>query len=99
VVGMYDSNTKQADISGNLVPINLISDIIGNVPLIGTILTGIDNSGLLVTQFRVDGDVDDLNVEVNPVSLLVPGLFRDLFSPNWLESEADRIFDKQKTPN
>ncbi len=97
VVGVYDSNTKQADISGNLVPINLVSNIIGNVPLIGTILTGIDNSGLLVTQFRVVGNIDDLNVEVNPVSLLVPGLFRDLFSPNWLESEADRIFDSRST--
>ena len=96
VVGMYDSNTKQADISGNLVPINLLSEIIGNVPLIGTILTGIDNSGLLVTQFRVNGHIDDLDVEVNPLTLLVPGLFRDLFSPNWLDSEADRIFEGQK---
>ena len=44
----------------------------------------------------MNGHIDDLDVEVNPLTLLVPGLFRDLFSPNWLDSEADRIFEGQK---
>lgn len=93
LVGAYDTNSGQVDISGNLVPINAVSDVIGFVPLLGEILTGIDKSGLLVTQFSVKGPVDDLDVNVNPVSLLVPGLLRDLFSPNWLDSEAERIFN------
>ena len=92
LVGEYDSQSGQVEVSGNLVPVNAVSDVIGLVPLIGEILTGIDKSGVLVTQFSVNGHVDDLNVKVNPVTLLVPGLLRDLFSPNWLESEAERIF-------
>lgn len=93
LVGTYDSNSKTVDVSGNLVPINILSDVIGLVPLVGEILTGIDKSGLLVTQFSVTGEVDDLDVSVNPVTLLIPGVLRDLFSPNWLESEAERIFN------
>ena len=88
VVGMYDSNTKQADISGNLVPINLLSEIIGNATLAQFRQALIQ---VCWSPVQVNGHIDDLDVEVNPLTLLVPGLFRDLFSPNWLDPEADRL--------
>jgi hypothetical protein len=91
MVGSYDRNSRQVDVSGNLVPVNQLSEIIGRLPLLGELLTGIDKSGLFTTQFTYRGSVDDPKVEVNPVSLLTPGLIRDLFSPDWLGSEADRI--------
>ena len=91
MVGSYDRNSRQVDVSGNLVPVNQLSEIIGSLPLLGQLLTGIDKSGLFATQFTYRGSVDDPTVEVNPVSLLTPGLIRDLFSPDWLGSEADRI--------
>ena len=91
MVGSYNSNTSQVDVSGNLVPISQVSTFIGAVPLLGEILTGIDKSGLLVSQFSIRGDIDEPEISVNPVSLFVPGLIRDLFSPNWLGSESERI--------
>lgn len=91
MVGSYDRNSRQVDVSGNLVPVNQLSEIIGSLPLLGEILTGVDKSGLFATQFTYRGPVDDPKVEVNPVSLLTPGLIRDLFSPDWLGSEAERI--------
>ena len=89
-VGEYDRETRIVDVSGNLVPASLFSRIIGKIPLVGEILTGIDNAGLFVTQFSMKGDVDDPVTSVTPASI-VPGLLRDLFSPAWLKREGDRI--------
>ncbi len=45
MVGSYDRNSRQVDVSGNLVPVNQLSEIIGSLPLLGELLTGIDKSG------------------------------------------------------
>ena len=60
------------------------------IPLVGEILTGIDNAGLFVTQFSLKGDIEDPESSVTPASI-VPGVLRDLFSPDWLRREGDRI--------
>ena len=93
-VGKYDRSTRIVDVSGNLVPASFLSQIIGVIPLVGEILTGIDKAGLFVTQFRVKGDVDDPDTSVTPASI-VPGLLRDLFSPSWIRREGDRILGPQ----
>ncbi|MEC8516533.1 MAG: DUF3971 domain-containing protein [Pseudomonadota bacterium] len=89
-VGKYDRELRQADVSGNLVPASFLSQIIGVIPLVGEILTGVDNAGLFVTQFSVQGDIDNLSTSITPASI-VPGVLRDLFSPAWLRREGDRI--------
>jgi len=93
-VGKYDRATRIVDVSGNLVPASFLSQIIGVIPLVGEILTGVDKAGLFVTQFRVEGDVDDPGTSVTPASI-VPGLLRDLFSPSWIRREGDRILGPQ----
>ena len=93
-VGKYDRSTREVDVSGNLVPASFLSQIIGVIPLVGEILTGVDKAGLFVTQFRVQGDVDDPDTSVTPASI-VPGLLRDLFSPSWIRREGERILGPQ----
>ena len=93
MVGIYDRTSKQVDVSGNLVPVSQISNIVGKLPLIGNVLTGLDNSGIFATQFRVTGLSDDMKTSVNPASI-APGLLRDLISPNWLGKESDRLFNE-----
>ena len=94
MVGVYDRATKQVDVGGNLVPVSQISDIVGKLPLIGNVLTGLDNSGIFATQFRVSGLADEMKTAVNPASI-APGLLRDLISPNWLGKESDRLFNEK----
>ena len=89
-VGKYDRSTRIVDVSGNLVPASFLSQIIGVIPLVGEILTGVDKAGLFVTQFSIEGDIDDPSTSVTPASI-VPGLLRDLFSPSWIRREGDRI--------
>ena len=97
MLGVYNRTTKKIDVSGNLVPVNQISKIIGRLPLLGDLITGIDKSGIFVTQFKVTGTSDDMKTSVNPVATVAPGLIRDLFSPNWLGNEEQRLFGPDKT--
>ena len=99
MLGHYNSETKQVDVSGNLVPVNQFSKIIGAVPVLGELLSGIDKSGLFATQFNVTGDIADPETSVNAASI-APGFIRDLFSPNWLARERNRILgqDNQTEP-
>ena len=93
MVGVYDRTSKQVDVSGNLVPVSQISNIVGKLPVLGNVLTGLDKSGIFASQFRVTGPSDDMKTVVNPASI-APGLLRDLVSPNWLTKESDRLFNK-----
>ena len=94
MLGVYDRATKQVDVSGNLVPASQISRLVGEVPLIGNVLTGIDKSGIFTTQFRVTGRSDDMKTSINAASV-APGLLRDLLSPNWLKNEGNRLLDNK----
>jgi hypothetical protein len=91
VVGRFNYETREMDISGNVVPANQLSKIIGAVPLLGNVLTGIDKSGIFTTQFSMVGDFDDPQTTINAASL-APGVLRDLFSPEWLKRESQRLF-------
>jgi len=92
MVGVYDRASKQVDVSGNLVPVSQVSAIVGKLPVIGNVLTGLDKSGIFATQFRVTGKSDNMQTSVNPASI-APGLLRDLISPNWLGKESERLFN------
>ncbi|MDX1738660.1 MAG: DUF3971 domain-containing protein, partial [Alphaproteobacteria bacterium] len=77
--GNYDFDTELLDSQGTVVPAYGINQLLGNVPLIGWILTGGDGGGLLGATFYVTGPSDDLNVTVNPASILTPGFLRRIF--------------------
>jgi hypothetical protein len=89
-VGVYNKKTLDLEVSGALLPIYGITKILGNIPLVGEILTGLDNSGLLVTQFTINGKSDAPETNIN-LSSVIPGLFRDVFSPNWVNRERKRL--------
>ena len=89
-LGSYDKQTRKVDISGDLVPLKQLSKLIGYVPFVGELLTGIDKTGIFSTQFKMTGDVDDADVGIN-LFALAPGLLRDILSPDWLGNERRRI--------
>lgn len=100
LVGKYNRDTREVDVSGNLVPVNQFSKIIGAVPLFGDLLAGIDDAGIFTTQFNVRGPIDKPETSINAASL-VPGVLRDIFSPDWLGRERERLFgsDNQMAEN
>lgn len=97
MVGRYDTSSREVDVSGNLVPINLLNQVIGAIPLLGNILTGTDKGGLFVTQFSMKGSIDDPLTTTNAASL-IPGILRDVVSPDWLKREGKRILGGNPEP-
>jgi hypothetical protein len=59
--------------------------VIGNIPIIGQILTGGD--ALLAATYTISGDPDDPSVGVNPLSVLAPGIIRKMLFENTPVSE------------
>ena len=93
MVGRYNSETREVDVSGNLTPVNQFSKIIGAVPLLGSVLSGVDKAGIFATQFNITGKIDDPETSVNAASVL-PGVVRNILSPDWLGDEKERILGK-----
>ena len=89
-LGSYHKENREVDISGDLVPLKQLSKLIGYVPFVGELLTGIDKTGIFSTQFKMTGSVDDADVGIN-LFALAPGLLRDILSPDWLGNERRRI--------
>jgi len=90
LVGVVKPETRELEVSGLLLPLFAVTKAIGNVPLIGQILTGLDNDGIFATQFTLRGSIDDPETAVN-ASSIIPGLFRDVFSPDWIMRERERL--------
>ncbi len=79
--GTIDLNKNYMDISGTLIPANIINSIVDNIPLIGSPISGGKDSGIIGTNFSLKGsmDGDGPSAFVNPLSILTPGFLRNIF--------------------
>jgi hypothetical protein len=78
--GRIDLDADQVQIEGTIVPAYVVSQAIGEIPLIGRILTGGEGEGLFAATYRAEGPLDDPKVSVNPLAALAPGFLRGLFN-------------------
>lgn len=77
--GLVDTNARTLDIEGTVVPAFTLNNLLGNIPILGTLLAGGKDEGVFAANFRVAGPLDDPGVSVNPLSALAPGILRKLF--------------------
>jgi hypothetical protein len=86
--GRIYSDAEVFDIEGTVVPAYALNSVLGNIPLLGTLLTGTEEGGgVFAATYRMTGPLENPKVTVNPLSALAPGIFRNLFgilvdSPN-----------------
>ena len=81
--GLYLTGSGQIDLQGVISPIYLVNGV-------GQILTR-RGEGLFGFNYRLTGTAADPNVAVNPLSVLTPGMFRELFRqrpPNLKDAEG-----------
>ncbi|MFN4282217.1 MAG: AsmA-like C-terminal domain-containing protein [Alphaproteobacteria bacterium] len=64
---------------GTVVPAYTLNSVLGNIPLLGRLLTGGDGGGVFAATYRMTGKLDDPDVSVNPLATLTPGFLRGLF--------------------
>jgi uncharacterized protein YhdP len=81
--GAVDLRRDRLDLQGTIVPAYALNSILGNVPVIGSLLLGGEGQGLFAANYRVTGSAADPQVAVNPLSALAPGFLRRLFQPNF----------------
>ena len=79
--GRADLDAGLLDLDGTIVPAYLLNTVIGELPLIGDILTGAEEGGgVFAFTFGVEGPLDGPEIAVNPLSVLAPGFLRNLFT-------------------
>ncbi len=73
--GAFDNTAGTIDVSGTLVPLSGVNNVVGSIPLIGDLLTG-GSGSLFAATYKVTGSAEEPDVSVNPLSVLAPGFLR-----------------------
>lgn len=89
--GVVNMGTDQTDISGTVIPLSTLNKAVGQIPIIGEILTGGD--ALFAATYSMKGNSDDPKVSVNPLSVLAPGFLRKIL----FEGDVDSKVKKQES--
>lgn len=79
--GDYDLQRDALAMEGVFTPLYGLNSLIGNVPLLGPLLTGGEGQGLIAFTFRLTGPAADARTSVNPLSALLPGMLRTILRP------------------
>lgn len=77
--GRINTNNDTVQIEGMIVPAYVLNSLIGNIPLIGPLITGGPGGGIFAINYAVEGPVAKPTVSTNPLSALAPGILRNLF--------------------
>jgi hypothetical protein len=77
--GIIDRRTDTIDLAGEVAPAYTLNSLLGNIPLIGTLLAG-GGDGIFAASFSVKGPTGDPAVSVNPLTVLTPGIIRRLLT-------------------
>ena len=74
----YDPNNRMA-MTGTLMPAYGLNRIFGEIPLVGLILGNGTDKGLIGITFKLAGKAANPSLQVNPLSVVAPGIFRSIF--------------------
>ena len=78
--GRIYTHAEIVDIEGTVVPAYALNSVLGNIPILGTLLTGTEEGGgIFAANYAMRGTIENPKVVVNPLSALAPGIFRNLF--------------------
>ncbi len=86
--GQLDFARNRVRLSGTYIPLYGLNAAVGAVPVLGDILVGRRGEGMLGITFGVYGNINKPEVLVNPMSLVAPGVFRQIFE---FEQKAPEI--------
>lgn len=77
--GNVDFKTNHVDLGGTFIPLYGLNSALGSIPIIGNILVGRRGEGVVGITYSVKGPAGDPQVLVNPLSIVTPGIFRQIF--------------------
>ena len=65
--------------TGTFMPAYGLNRLFGELPVIGLLLGNGRDRGLIGITFRLAGKTDSPLLQVNPLSVIAPGVFRSIF--------------------
>lgn len=77
--GLVRDTGGNMDMTGTFMPAYGLNRLFGELPLIGAILGNGRDRGLLGITFKLQGPFDKPRLSINPLSLIAPGVFRQIF--------------------
>ena len=89
--GVTELDKQKINLEGIIVPAYAINALLNKIPLIGQVITGIEGDGLIGVNFKVTGTYDEPNYNVNPLSILTPGIVRSIFESFFEGNNEDKI--------
>ncbi len=75
---LYDQKGNM-DMTGTFMPAYGLNRIVSEIPLVGALLGNGRDRGLIGVTFKLDGDAKSPRLQVNPLSVMAPGIFRQIF--------------------
>jgi hypothetical protein len=79
VEGAIDYVHNNVDMKGTFVPVYSLNNIFAKIPIVGPILGGHSEEGLIGLNYRISGLASAPTLSVNPLSAIAPGMFRQIF--------------------
>ncbi|MZR30934.1 AsmA-like C-terminal domain-containing protein [Sneathiella litorea] len=83
LTGKVDQPANKIDMYGTVIPSYTLNSMLGNIPILGTLLVGKKGEGIFGFSYKVTGGLEDPDIDVNAVSALAPGILRRMFFEPW----------------
>jgi hypothetical protein len=82
--GTLDYRRGEVKLGGTYTPLSGLNRALYGVPLFGEVFTGPRGEGIVAMTFAIQGPMSNPQVIPNPLSLMAPGIFREIFqmAPN-----------------
>ncbi len=77
--GVVRNRAGNMDVTGTFMPAYGLNRLFAELPLIGVLLGNGRDRGLLGITFKLTGPFDKPNLTINPLSIIAPGIFRQIF--------------------
>lgn len=79
IEGNINYPANQVRMSGTFVPMYGLNNMFGQIPIVGLVLGGGSNEGLIGLTYEVVGTPGAPVLRVNPISAMAPGVLRKIF--------------------
>lgn len=79
IEGSINYPANQVRMSGTFVPMYGLNNMFGQIPIVGLVLGGGSNEGLIGITYEVVGTPGKPVLRVNPISAMAPGVLRKIF--------------------
>ena len=77
--GVVNDGNGNMAMTGTFMPAYGLNRIFGEIPIIGQILGNGRDRGLIGITFRLAGKAAEPKLDINPLSVIAPGIFRSVF--------------------